>query len=579
MASRLTTLIVVLIVGGTLIAGFIVGAQREELNGPIDLIVTNGRIYSGTDGKLAEALAVRGNKILLVGSNRDVKRLRRVQTTMVDAHGAAVLPGFDDSHIHLLSGGLAFSELDLAGATTLDVVKAAIGDYATAHADREWIVGRGWIYDSFDGLPTRQQLDALVPDRPAYLTAYDGHTGWANSRALKLAGITRKTRNPTNGTIVKDLRTGEPTGALQENAMDLMDAALPHATRDAQLRALRSAIAHAHTFGVTSVQNASGSPDELDLYGTLRDSGELDLRVYNALSADATLSEADLDRFDTVRKKYSDDPLLKAGAVKLLVDGVVESHTAALLAPYTDKPTRGRPNYTPAQLNRIVTMLDRRGWQVLIHAIGDRGVRMALDAFEVAQAANPPPAHGRRHRIEHIETIDPADVPRFAKLGVIASMQPLHSNPAPDLMSLWTKNLGPERSSRGWLYGSLLKSGARLAFGSDWPVVTLDPRLGLHVATTRTSPEALPDGGWLPEERLTLQQALNAYSAGGAFASFDDQRKGTLAPGMLADIVILTSDILAPDAKVLDSHVALTIFDGRIVYDREQDAGTATTSE
>lgn len=579
MASRLTTLIVVLIVGGTLIAGFIVGAQREDLNGPVDLIVTNGRVYSGPSGKLAEAVAIRGNKILLVGSNRDVKRLRRVQTTMVDAHGAAVLPGFNDSHIHLLSGGLGFSELDLAGATTLDAVKAAIGDYATAHADREWIVGRGWIYDSFDGLPTRQQLDALVPDRPAYLTAYDGHTGWANSRALKLAGITRKTHNPSNGTIVKDPRTGEPTGALQENAMDLMDAALPHATRDAQLRALRSAIAHAHTFGVTSVQNASGSPAELDLYGTLRDSGELDLRVYNALSADATLSEADLDRFDTVRKKYSDDPLLKAGAVKLLVDGVVESHTAALLAPYTDKPTRGRPNYTPAQLNRIVTMLDRRGWQVLIHAIGDRGVRMALDAFEVAQAANPPPAHGRRHRIEHIETIDPADVPRFAKLGVIASMQPLHSNPAPDLMSLWTKNLGPERSSRGWLYGSLLKSGARLAFGSDWPVVTLDPRLGLHVATTRTSPEALPDGGWLPEERLTLQQALNAYSAGGAFASFDDQRKGTLAPGMLADIVILTSDIFAPDAKVLDSHVALTIFDGRIVYDREQDAGTAPTSE
>jgi predicted amidohydrolase YtcJ len=578
MASRLTTLIVVLIVGGTLIAGFIVGAQREDLNGPIDLIVTNGRIHSGTDGKLAEALAIRGNKILLVGSNRNVKRLRRAQTTMVDAHGAAVLPGFNDSHIHLLSGGLAFSELDLSGATTLDAVEAAIGDYATAHADREWIVGRGWIYDSFDGLPTRQQLDALVPDRPAYLTAYDGHTGWANSRALKLAGITRKTHSPTNGTIVKDPRTGEPTGALQENAMDLMDAALPHATRDEQLGALRRAIAHAHRFGVTSVQNASGSPDELDLYGSLRDSGELELRVYNALSADATLTEADLDRFDAVRKKYPDDPLLKAGAVKLLVDGVVESHTAALLAPFTDQPIHGQPNYTPAQLNRIVTMLDRRGWQVLIHAIGDRGVRMALDAFEVAQAANPPPARGRRHRIEHLETIDPADVPRFAKLGVIASMQPLHSNPAPDLMGQWTKNLGPERSSRGWLYGSLLKSGARLAFGSDWPVVTLDPRLGLHVATTRTSPEGLPDGGWLPGERLTLPQALNAYNAGAAFASFDDQRKGTLVPGMLADVVILTSDIFAPDAKLLDSQVAVTIFDGRVVYDRQQDATTPSTN-
>src|SRR4029450_12643846 len=266
MAARPPTLIVVLIVGGTLIAGFIVGAQREDLNGPIDLIVTNGRIYSGTGGKLAEALAVRGNKILVVGSNRAVKRLRRAQTTMVDAHGAAVLPGFNASHSHLLSGRLAFSELDLSGATTLDAVKAAIGDYATAHADREWIVGRGWIYDAFEGLPTRQQLDALVPDRPAYLTAYDGHTGWANSRALKLGGIPRRTRNPVNGTIVKDPRTGEPTGALSEHAMDLMERALTQPTRAEQLDALRQAIAHAHRFGVTSVQNASGSSDELDLY-------------------------------------------------------------------------------------------------------------------------------------------------------------------------------------------------------------------------------------------------------------------------------------------------------------------------
>jgi predicted amidohydrolase YtcJ len=576
MASRLTTLIVVLIVGGTLIAGFIVGAQREDLNGPVDLIVTNGRVYSGPSGKLAEAVAIRGNKILLVGSNRDVKRLRRVQTTMLDAHGAAVLPGFNDSHTHLLSGGLSFSELDLSGTTTLDAVKAAIADYATAHADREWIVGRGWIYDAFDGLPTRQQLDALVPDRPAYLTAYDGHTGWANSRALKLAGIARKTRNPANGTVVKDPRTGEPTGALQEHAMDLMEPALPQPTRAEQLDALRHAIAHAHKFGVTSVQNASGSPDELDLYGTLRDSGELELRVYDALSAEPTLREEDVAALDAVRKKYPDDPLLKAGAVKLVVDGVVESRTAALLAPYADARTSGHPNFTPPQLNRIVTMLDRRSWQVLIHAIGDRGVRMALDAFEVAQAANPPPARGRRHRIEHIETIDPADVPRFAKLGVIASMQPLHSNPAPDLMTLWSKNLGPERAARGWLYGSLLKNGARLAFGSDWPVVTIDPRLGLHVATTRTSPDGLPEGGWLPEERLTLEQALDAYSTGAAYASFDEQRKGTLVPGMLADLVVLTSDIFAPEAKLLDAQVALTIFDGRVVYDREQDTPTPT---
>ena len=578
MASRLTTLIVVLIVGGTLIAGFIVGAQREDLNGPVDLIITNGRVYPGAGAPLAEALAIRGNKILLVGSNRDVKRLRRVQTTMVDAHGAAVVPGFNDSHTHLLSGGLGFSELDVSPAATVDAMKTAIADYAAAHADREWIIGRGWSYDVFEGLPTRQQLDAIVPDRPVYLTAYDGHSGWANSRALKLANISRKTRNPVNGTVVKDPRTGEPTGALQENAMDLMDTALPKPSRDEQLTALRSAIAHAHTFGVTSVQNASGSSDEIDLYDTLRTGGELDLRVYNALTLTSSVSEADIDRLDAVRKKYPDDPLLKAGAVKLFVDGVVESHTAALLAPYVDEATLGHPNYTPAQLNRLVTQLDRRGWQVLIHAIGDRGVRMALDAFEVAQAANPPPVRGRRHRIEHIETIDPDDLPRFARLGVIASMQPLHSNPAPDFMGLWAKNLGPDRAARGWLYGSLLKSGAHVAFGSDWPVVTLDSRPGLHVATTRTSPDGFPEGGWVPDERLTLQQALDAYGTGAAYASFDDQRKGTLAPGMLADVVILTSDIFAPGAKVLDAQIAMTVFDGRVVYDREQNEAAPTTN-
>jgi predicted amidohydrolase YtcJ len=574
MASRLTTLIVVLIVGGTLIAGLIVGAQREDLNGPVDIIITNGRVYTGAGRELAEAVAIRGNKILRVGSNREVKRLRRAQTVTVDAHGAAVLPGFNDSHTHLLSGGLGFFELDLSGATTPDAVKTAISGYVEAHPDRQWIVGRGWYYEPFSGLPTRQQLDALVPDRPAYLTAYDGHTGWANSRALTEAGITRKTRSPKNGTIVKDPRTGEPTGALEENAMDLMEAVQPRPSRDRQLQAIRDAVAYAQKNGVTSVQNASGSPEELDLYGTLRASGSLDLRIYAALSAGSVLSESDAERLDAVRKAYPDDPLLKTGAVKLIVDGVVESHTAALLAPYADKTTTGRPNYSTAELNRVVTMLDRRGWQVLIHAIGDRGVRMALDAFEVAQAANPPPARGRRHRIEHIETIDPADLPRFAKLGVIASFQPYHGSPGPGQMDLWLKNLGEERAAHGWLYGSLLRTGAHLAFGSDWPVVTLDPRYGLHVATTRTSPDGLPEGGWLPEERLTLEQALDAYGSGAAWASFDDQRKGRLDAGMLADIVVLTTDIFAPDVKLLDANVALTIFDGRIVYDREQ----ATTS-
>jgi predicted amidohydrolase YtcJ len=292
------------------------------------------------------------------------------------------------------------------------------------------------------------------------------------------------------------------------------------------------------------------------------------LRVYQALTGGPNLTSADLDGFDAVRKEYPDDPLLKAGAVKLFVDGVVESQTAAMLAPYAIGKTAGTPAFTPEQLTRVVTTLDARGWQVFAHAIGDRAIRMTLDAYQHAAQVNPTPDRGRRHRIEHIETIDPADVPRFASLGVIASMQPDHGDPAPDLITVWKTTLGEERASRGWMYGSLLGAGAHLAFGSDWPVVSLDPRFGLHVATTRTSPNGEPEGGWIPDEKVPLADGLRAYTSGGAWASFDEQRKGTLKPGMLADVVILSGALFGPDAaKILETKIAVTIFDGRVVYD------------
>ena len=571
MASRLTTFIVTLIVTATLVAGLMVGAQRADEDGPVDLIITNGRVFTAAPGReLAEAVAIRGNKILKVGSNRDIKRLRRPHTVTIDAHGATVLPGFDDSHAHVLSGGLSLSQLDLVNARSLDAIKDAVRDYATAHPDRAWVRGRGWYYEPFGAaLPTRQLLDALVPDRPVYLEAYDGHTGWANSQALAAAHITRRTRDPEHGTIVRDPRTGEPTGALVEAAMDLVEAAGPQPTRDDKLKALRDAIALAHTLGVTSVQNASGAPDDFELYDTLRRNGELDLRVYQALTAGPKLTAADLDAFAAIRKQFPDDPLLKAGAVKLFVDGVVESYTAALLEPYANRKTTGTSTFTPAELTRVITLLDARGWQVFAHAIGDRAVRMTLDAYQHAAAVNPAPERGRRHRIEHIETLDPADLPRFAGLHVVASLQPDHGDPAPDLITVWRTNLGEPRASRGWMYGSLLRSGAPVAFGSDWPVVSLDPRFGLHVATTRTSPDGEPQGGWVPEEKVSLADAIRAYTTGAAWASFDEQRKGTLERGMLADIVILTGDVFAPEpAQILETQVAVTIFDGRVVYDR-----------
>jgi predicted amidohydrolase YtcJ len=571
MASRLTTFIVVLIVTATLVAGLMVGAQRADENGPVDLIVTNGRLFTGAGGTLAEALAVRGNKILKVGTNREIKRLRRAHTLSIDAHGATVLAGFNDSHAHLILGGLLLKQLDLTNARTLDAIKDTVRDYAAAHPDRAWVQGRGWYYEPFGtSLPTRQLLDSLVPDRPALLIAFDGHTGWANTRALEAAGITRRTKDPKHGRIVRDPRTGEPTGALVESAQTLVDAAAPQPAREDRLQALRDSVALAHSFGVTSAQDLDSAPEDFELYDALRQAGELDLRVYAALGAGPDLSSATLDRFEDIRRKFPDDPLLKSGAVKLYVDGVVESYTAAMLAPYDNRRTTGTSNFTPAELTRIVTTLDKRGWQVMLHAIGDRAIRMSLDAFEHAATVNPPPDRGRRHRIEHIETIDPIDIPRFARLGVVASMQPDHGDPSPDLITVWRTNLGEARASHAWMYGSLLAAGAHVAFGSDWPVVSLDPRFGVHVAATRTSPSGLPDGGWLPAEKLALPDALGAYTAGGAWASFDEQRKGTLKPGMLADIVILTGDIFTDPPRILDTQVAVTIFDGRVVYERDE---------
>jgi predicted amidohydrolase YtcJ len=570
MASRLTTLIVVSIVAATLIAGIIARAQRDD-EGPVDLIVYNAKVYTGDGSTFREAVAVRGNTIFRVGSNREIKRMIRPQTVVLDAHGGAVVPGFNDSHVHFAGGSLALSEINLLDAPTTEEVSAKIQAYAEAHKDAAWITGRGWYYTAFaGGLPTRQLLDQLVPDRPAYLTAYDGHSGWANSAALKLAGITRTTPNPKNGIIVKDA-AGEPTGVFKESAVGLVRAFVPKPTRAARLQAIRAGMREAHRLGVTSVQNASGSAEEIDLWGELRRNNELKLRMYHALSAGPEFNEAEADQFEQTRRAYGDDALLKTGAVKLVVDGVIESHTAAMLEPYSNRPTKGLPNFTTEELNRVVGLLDKRGWQIMIHAIGDGGIRMSLDAYEAAAKANPAPARGRRHRIEHIESIDLADVPRFGKLGVIAAFQPFHANPDPSMGTVWSENIGPERASHGWLWQSVAKAGGRLTFGSDWPVVSMDPRVGLQVAVNRLSPKGEPAGGWLPEQKLPLTAAIDGYTSGAAYASFDEQRKGTLAKGMLADLVILSTDIFAtPAERLLDAKVEVTIFDGKVVYNRAE---------
>jgi predicted amidohydrolase YtcJ len=568
MPSRLATLIVVAVVAVTALVGFIVGAQRDDLSGPVDLLVVNGRVYLPGGASPAEAVAIRGNKILRVGTTQALERLASRATRKIDARGGAVLPGFDDSHLHLISGGLNLRKADLTRAATIEELQAAVRAFAQANAGAAWVTGRGWTYTTFPGgLPTRQQLDAAVPDRPAYMTAYDGHTAWVNSRALQVAGITRATADPEGGIVVKDPKTGEPTGVLKEAAQGLVRKLLPEPTHEDKIRAITDAIAEAHRVGLTSVQLADGTPGDLALFDEVRRAGNLALRVYMALDVDSPFGDADADRLEQAWRAHRDDPILETGAVKLFIDGVIESHTAVMLAPYANRATVGKPLWDPAEFDRVVAMMDRRGWQVWTHAIGDGGVRMTLDAYEKAAAANPAPARGRRHRIEHIETIDRADIGRFGKLGVIAVQQPFHG--APDSLGVWIENIGQDRASRGWAYGSILGSGGHVAFGSDWPVVSMDPRIELHTAVNRTSLKGEPAGGWNPTERIPLAAAIDAYTSGAAYASFDERRKGTLAPGMLADLVVLSTDIFAaPPDRLLDAKVDVTIFDGKVVYKR-----------
>lgn len=559
----------------TLTAGLAVSGCQSYEGDPADLIVLNGNVYpaDGT-GDFAEAVAVRGNRILRVGSNREVEPLADAHTKIIDAKGGAVVPGFNDSHIHFQSGGQALNQVDLLDAETFEQVQEKIRSYANENPDRRWVLGRGWYYAPFpNGMPTKQQLDELVPDRPAHMECYDGHTSWVNSKALELAGITRNTPDPPNGVIARDPESGEPTGILKESAQRLLEGVLPEVSREDRLRAIRAAVEEAHRFGVTSIQNAHGDREELELYDELRRAGELKIRVYSALSIRPGFEEEDADRLDAVRRDFPDHPLLKTGAVKMMGDGVIEAHTAAMLAPYSNRSTTGIPNYTAEEMNRIVAMMDRRGWQIFIHTIGDGAIRMALDAYEHAAEVNPAPARGRRHRIEHVETIDRADAPRIGRLGVIAAMQPYHANPSPNQLEVWAGNIGPDRASRAWVWKSIKDAGGRLAFGSDWPVVSIDPRIGIHVAANRTTPQGSPPGGWLPEQKLPLTEVIDAYTIGAAYAAFDENIKGSLAPGMLADLVIFSTDIFRlPPGELLEAAVSVTVFDGEVVYRRSADS-------
>ena len=572
MAARLTSIIVIVIVAATIIAGLIAGAQRDD-SGPVDLIVLNGKVYTADgNGRFEEALAVRGNQIVRVGTNRDIKRLRRPQTQVIDAHGGAVLPGFNDAHAQLLGRTpFAASEVNLTGAATLEQIQQTLRAAAEGEPGRTWIVGHGWTYDAFpNGVPTRQQLDAAISDRPAYFTSRDGHAGWANSRALALAGITRRSTAPLNGMIVTDPRTGTPTGLLKEDAQELIEHLLSPVSREDRLHALREALADATRMGITSIQTAGNSAGDLDLYDELRHEGDLTVRVYAVVSSQDEPTAARLAALDRVRLQYPDDPLLKAGAVALTVDGSIESQTALLLQPYAGRKGNGRARYTLESLQRTIAALDGRGWQIVMQATGDGAVRLALDAYSRALATPPSSGRPRRHRLSGLEMIDPADLQRLVESQLIAEQAPMRAMLAGRESGVWSLNLGSERANRGWAWHLLAQQGVTVIFGSDSPTTPEDPLMGLYAVANGVAPEAADPTPRLAEPDMPLEKAIDAYTRNAAFASFDEQRKGLLARGMLADVVVLSTDIFSlPPERLLDGHVDVTIFDGKVVFQRQ----------
>ena len=569
MAARLTAYLVVAIVGATLIAGLIVGAQRDDSDGPVDLIVQNGAVYTA-DGSAAgaEAVAVRGNRILRVGSEREIARLRRPQTVVVDAGGGAILPGFNDVDVRLALDDLARAPIDLTGADGPGGVIARLAAWGRANPGAEWIAGRGWPADQARMSPAwRQRLDEATGNRPALVLGADRETAWANSSALRLAGIHARTPDPAGGVIGRDPRTGEPSGLLRGAAAELVWRLVPPTTDEQRATALRAAMEHANSLGVTSLHSPATPPADLPVLDRFRRSGELTVRIYSGLQVTRPLDDAALTRLETIREQYPDDPLFKVNALHMELDGAILSGSAALLEPYSSNPEAegaGELLFAPDDLNRTVRLADAAGWQVMLGASGDRAARVALDAFAHAVRSNRAPRRGdRRHRIGGLALVDEADRSRFDTLDLLAAVQPPAAEGA-ERAARVAARLGAARAAQLFPYRSLAAE-ARVIVGSGWPAFELNPLTALR-ALVRGAEEGAPSATPEETDRLDPAAALDAYTAHGAWASFDEQRKGTLAAGMLADIVVLTRDIAAQPRSLSEAEVAVTIFDGRVVY-------------
>jgi len=540
-------------------------ARAQE---PATLVVTNARIMTmDTRYPHADALAARGEWIVAVGTVAEIAPYIGPDTRVIDVDGRLVVPGFNDSHAHFSGGARLLASLNLYGVDSLEEVLRLVKEKVDAAQPGQWITGSRYdhtLWAAADDWPTKEDLDRVAPDNPVALTRASGHSTWANSMALEVSGITRDTPDPEAGEIQKDPATGAPTGILLETAAGLLRIRRPEraeADAAAERRGqFMNALRHAAELGLTSIQSSAGTAD-LALMRELRDQGALTLRFTGWLS----LGAAERYLAQGVRSGQGDF-WVRTGIAKGFVDGTLGDGTAAMHEPFSDRPDfEGLPRMTQEELDTAVLRADRAGLQIGIHAIGDRGVTMVLDAYEKAALVNG--TRGMRHRVEHAQLIKPTDLPRFGQLGVIPSMQPTHQTTD---MRFAEHRVGVERSKTAYAWRSLLQGGAVLAFGTDWSVEPLDPMRGVFSAVTRTNiQEMAPVEGWFPEQKLSVWESIYYYTVGSAYGEHLENVKGALVPGRLADLIVLDRDLFTiPTAEILDARVDYTVVGGQVVWDR-----------
>ena len=545
------------------------GARPEAA----DILIVNARVQTQDEARpLAEAVAVRGDRIAWVGGMAEADRRRGPATRVIDAGGRPLLPGFIDSHNHIMLGS-DHDVVRLGDAATFAALKTAVRVFAAAHPDLEWIEGEGWNYGALPGgrRPAAADLDGLTGGRPAFLVSYDAHTVWLNREALRRLVIGRATTRLPYGEVEHDPRTGEPTGfltgfatlGLSSEGRQALAGTLPSYAGTRREERLRRNLETAVRFGITTLVEPQAFPEDLPLFQRARETGRPMPRVQIALFHPRGTGAGDLARFEAARREFADDRL-RVAAIKLYIDDVIEPHTAAMIEPYADAPgTRGDTVYPPAEFNDLVARLDALKFQLFIHAIGDRGIRTALDAIEHARGVNGP--RDARHQLVHIECLAPQDAPRFRALGVTACMQPRHA--APEIAARWGEAVGAPRWDYAWAFRTLSEAGALLAFASDWNVAEMEPVIGIFSAVTRAGLDGRPAGAWGAGQTIDVATAIRAYTLDGALANFLEETRGSIAPGKYADLIVLSDDLtsIAP-AAIPKTRILLTLVGGAEVH-------------